>query len=70
MPRISHSSLIMLLVKLVPLSLRSLARAPKIEVKPPYGNLVTVFAVLIRGHIHQYIFSEMVLENQDMGNSR
>ena len=28
------------------------------------------FCSLIEGHIHQYIFSEMVLENQDIGNSR
>ena len=31
MPRILHSSSIMLLVKLVPLLLKSLARVPKIE---------------------------------------
>ena len=42
---ISHSSWIMLLVKLVPLSLRSLAGAPKREIKPPYRNLAMVFAV-------------------------
>ena len=28
------------------------------------------FRSLIGGHICQYIFSEMVLENQDIGNSR
>ena len=60
----------MLLVKLVPLSLRSLVRVPKIEIKPPYRNLAVVFCSLIGGHICQYIFSEMVLENQDIGNSR
>ena len=29
-----------------------------------------VFFSLIRGHICQYVLSEMVLENQDIGNSR
>ena len=28
------------------------------------------FCSLMGGHIHQYMFSEMVLENQDVGNSR
>ena len=45
MPRILHISSITLLVKLAPLSLKSLARAPKIEMYPPYKNLATVFTV-------------------------
>ena len=45
MPRILQSSSIMLLVKLAPLSLKSLAGAQKIEMKPPYRNLAMVFVV-------------------------
>ena len=45
MPRILHISSITLLVNLAPLSLKSLAGAPKIEMYPPYKNLATVFTV-------------------------
>ena len=45
MPRILHISSIMLLMKLAPLSLKSLAEAPKIEMQPRYKNLAMVFAV-------------------------
>ena len=44
--------------------------APKIEIKPPTEIYVMGFCSLIGGHICQYIFSEMVLENQDIGYSR
>ena len=44
-PRILHISSITLLMKLAPLSLKSLAGAPKIEMYPPYKNLAIVFAV-------------------------
>ena len=59
----------MLLVKLVLLSLRSLAGAPKIDIAS-IQKFSDGFCSLIGGHICQYIFSEMVLENQDIGNSR
>ena len=41
----SHNSLMMLLLKLAPQSLRSLATALKIEIYPCHRNLATVFAV-------------------------
>ena len=45
MPMSSHSSLMMLLSKLAPQSLRSLARAPKIKMYPCHRNLAMVFVV-------------------------
>ena len=45
MPRSSQSSLMMLLSKLAPWSLRSLVSALMIEIQPCHRNLETVFAV-------------------------
>ena len=44
-PRILHNSLMMLLIKLAPPSLRSLAGSLKIEMSPCYSNLVMALAV-------------------------
>ena len=69
MPRISHSSQIMLLVKLVPVT-QEPGRGSKDRDKASIQKFSNGFCSLIGGHICQYIFSEMVLENQDIGNSR
>ena len=70
MPRIVHISSITLLMKLAPLSLKSLARVPKIEMYPPYKKFGNRFCSLIRGHVCQHVLHEVVLEHQDVGDSR
>ena len=70
MPRISHSSLIMLLVETSTSVTQEPGQGPKDRDKASIQKFSDSFCSLIGGHICQYIFSEMVLENQDIGNSR
>ena len=70
MPRILHSSSIMLLVKLVHLSLKESGQGRKDTDIASIQKFSNVFCSLIGGHICQYIFSEMFLENQDIGTLR
>ena len=70
MPRILHSSSIILLVKLVPLSFKEPGRGSKDRDVASIQKFSNSFCSLIRGHICYYMFCELVLENQDVGDSR
>ena len=70
MPRILHILLITLLMNLTPLSLRSLTGAPKMGDVTLIQEFSDGFCGLIRGHICQYMLHELVLEHQDVSNSR
>ena len=57
----------MLLMKLAPQSLRSLAGAPEDQDVTLIQELGDYFSCLIGGHICHNVLHEMVLEHQDIG---
>ena len=68
MPRILCSSSITLLVKLAPLY--EPGQGPKDRDVTSIYKFSNGFCSFTRGYICQHVFSEVVLENQDIGNSR